>query len=211
MIIALCNQKGGVGKSTLTIHLADAIARAGAKVLAIDADPQGSLSAWAASREDAPLFPVVAMARNNLHRDLAAIAGDYAHVVIDSPPRVSALARSAILAADLVLVPVQPSSLDLWAAGETVELVNEAQQFKPDIKAAFVINRAAKTLITRDVKEALADYPFPVLRAGLGQRVSFSEAAAGTTAEELNPRSTAAGEVRRLARVVREFMEVEQW
>ena len=134
MIIAFASLKGGAGKSTLSIHLAHAIALAKKRVLLVDADPQSSVSSWAAARDSVSPFPVIGLARNTIHRDLPELLEAYDHCVIDTPPRVSAMARSAILAADLVLIPVQPSSYDVWAASETVELVKEAQQFKPDIK-----------------------------------------------------------------------------
>ena len=212
MIISLCNQKGGVGKSTLSVHLAHVIAQAGCRVLLVDGDPQSSASNWAAARDDAPPFPVIGLARDSLHRDLPELAKDYQHVVIDSPPRVSALARSAILASDLVLIPIQPSSYDVWAASETVGLIKEAQQFKPDIKSAFIINRSiAKTVIARDVQEALADYPFPVLPAATGQRVAFSESSAGYTVLEMEPSGAAAREIKQLAKEVLKYMGATQW
>jgi chromosome partitioning protein len=178
----------------------------------IDADPQASASDWAAAREDKPPFPVVGMARDTLHRDLADLTENYAHAVIDTPPRVSALARSAILAADLVLIPVQPSSYDVWAAAETVRLVEEAQQYKDALKAAFVINRKiTNTSIGAEVSAALSDYSPPVLDSAIAQRVSFAEASAGYTVLEDAPKSAAADEIRALADNVLRFMEIEKW
>jgi chromosome partitioning protein len=212
MIITFASQKGGAGKSTLSIHLAHAIATNNRRVLVVDADPQGSAQNWAAARDDKPPFPVIGIARDSLHRDLPELAANYDHVVIDSPPRVSALARSAILAADLVLIPVQPSSYDIWAAAETVDLVKEAQQFKADLVAAFVINRAIpKTIIARDVEEAIGDYPFPLLPITIAQRVAFSEASAGYTVLESEPSGAAAREVKQFSKAVLKFMGVDQW
>ena len=178
----------------------------------IDADPQGSSQGWAASREDKPPFPVVGMARNTLHRDLPPLLENYDHCVIDTPPRVSALARTAILAADLVLIPVQPSSYDIWAASETVTLINEAQGFKPELKAAFIINRRiTNTAISREVGEALDDYEFPLLKTTIGQRVIFSEASAGYSVMELAPTSTASTEVKNLSFEVLKMMGLKKW
>lgn len=212
MIITLSSLKGGTGKTSLSVHLAHAIALSGNRVILIDADPQASASDWAAARDDKPPFPVVGMARDTLHRDLDELTKDYAHAVIDTPPRVSALARSAILAADLVLIPVQPSSYDVWAAAETVKLIEEAQQFKPDIKAAFVINRRiVNTSLGSEVAAALADYSPPVLESAIAQRIGFAEASAGYTVLEDAPKSAAANEIRALADNVLEFMEAEKW
>ncbi len=212
MILTLASLKGGSGKTSLSLHLAGAIALTGRRVLLVDADPQASAGNWASARQEKPPFTVIGMARNTLHRDLPEMMGDYDHAVIDSPPRVSALARSAILAADLVLIPVQPSSFDVWASGETVDLVKEAQQFKPELKAAFVINRKiAKTAIGEEVREALADYPIPCLKTAIGQRVSIAEASAGYTVLETARSSPAAKEILSLSSDVLKLMGVRKW
>jgi chromosome partitioning protein len=212
MIITLASLKGGTGKSVLSLHLAHIIALAKRRVVLVDADPQGSASNWAAAREEPAPFVVVGMARDTLHRDLPALTKDFDHAIIDTPPRVSALARSAILAANLVICPVQPSSFDVWAVGETVELVKEAQQFKPEIKAAFCINRRiAKTAIGREIEEALADYPFPILKTAIAQRVAFAESSSGYTVMELSPGSTATSEIKSLSKDILKFMELKSW
>lgn len=212
MIISLASQKGGAGKTTLATHLAHVIALAKRKVLLVDCDPQGSASGWAAAREEASPFPVVQMARDTLHRDLPAILEDYDHCVIDTPPRVSALARSAILASDLVLIPVQPSSYDVWAAGETVALVQEAQQFKSDIKAVFCINRRITgTAIGREIEAALSDLPFSILKTAIAQRVAFAESSAGYTVLELAASSTASNEIKALSKEILKLMGMKSW
>jgi chromosome partitioning protein len=201
MILGVLSQKGGVGKTTLAVNLAAAFS-AGRRVLLVDADPQGSALAWSAAREKNPLFPVVGMAKPTLHRDLPELARDYDVVVIDGAPRVNDLGRAAILASDRVLIPVQPSPYDVWAAAETVRLIREAQQFKPGIEGAFVINRKiVNTAIGRDVGLALAEFSdIPVLPVAIGQRVVFAEsAAAGLSVMEAAPASDAAREVSALA------------
>jgi chromosome partitioning protein len=196
-IISVLNQKGGVGKTTLTVHLATALARAGERVLLVDADPQGSALDWSAARAGDPLFPVAGLPKASLHKDLPALAANYSAVLIDGPPRVYDVARSAIMASDLVLIPVQPSPYDVWAAKEIVDLLAEASHFKPALKSAFVVNRKiANTAIGRDVADALAEYPVPVLAAAVCQRVSFAESAArGQTVYELLPDGPACREI----------------
>lgn len=206
-VVALLNQKGGVGKTTLAVNLSASLARAGFRVLLVDADPQGSALDWAEAREGEPLFPVVGFPRAALHREIAHIGAGYDHVLIDGPPRVTDLARSAIMASDLVLIPVQPSPYDVWAAEEIGRLIEEAGIYKPNLKSAFVVNRKiANTAIGRDVGEALAAYPIPALAATITQRVVFAEAAGrGRAVHEIAGADQAAAEIEALAA---EMMEV---
>ena len=179
MIFGVLNQKGGVGKTTISVNLAACLARGGARVLLIDADPQGSSLDWAAARQGEPLFSVVGFPRASIHKEIGQIGHGYEHIVIDGPPRVTDLARSAIMASDVVVIPVQPSPYDIWAAEEVVKLIAEARVYKENIKSVFVVNRKiTNTAIGRDVREALAAYPVHVLEASVTQRVIFAEAAA---------------------------------
>ena len=197
MIYSFLNQKGGVGKTTLSIHLADGLARRRSRVLLIDADPQQTAMKWSTFQAGKHGFSVVAMATPTLHKELPPIAADYTDIVIDGPPRIHNLAKSIILAADLVLIPVQPSPADVWATADTVDLVAEAQSFKESIKSVIVINRKiGNTVIGRDVRDALATLNTPILQADISQRVAFAEAfAAGKTVADLDPSGRAAQEV----------------
>ena len=210
MIISVQNQKGGVGKTTLAIHLSHALALQQKQVLLVDADPQGSARDWAAARADEPPFSVVGLDRPTIHRDLPAMAKNYDHVVIDGPPRVSDLARSSIAASDLVLIPVQPSPYDVWAAKEVIDLFQEASVFKEKLKSVFVINRKiVNTAIGRDVVEALSGYGIDVLKSQVCQRVPFAEsAAAGQTVMETDSRGQAAKEILNLTQEILEVGNV---
>lgn len=200
MIISLLNQKGGVGKTTLAVHISSGLAKRGHKVLLVDADPQRSALDWSESRQGDPLFPVIGLPTKTLHKEIPSHIANYDDIVIDGPPRVNELARAAIMAADIVLIPVQPSPYDVWAAREIVDLLNEAKVFKETQKSAFVINRKiVNTAIGRDVAEALAGYSIPVLPTDICQRVAFAESAAqGNTVLDIDPNSIASQEINAL-------------
>ena len=123
-VIAVLNQKGGSGKTTIATHLARALQLDGADVLLVDSDPQGSARDWSAVREDQPLT-VVGIDRPTIDRDVKNVARKVDFVVIDGAPQAADLAVSAIKAADFVLIPVQPSPYDIWATADLVELVKQ--------------------------------------------------------------------------------------
>ncbi len=204
MIIALLNQKGGVGKTTIALNLAGEWAGRGKRVTLVDADPQGSALDWSQqrAREGVPrLFGVVGLARDTLHRETPELARDADYVVIDGPPRIASLMRSALLAADLVLLPVQPSPFDGWASAEMLALLREARIYRPELTARFVLNRCgARTVLARETAETLADHDPPVLGSTIGQRIAFAAAAqSGRLVGELDGDTLAAREIAALA------------
>lgn len=210
MIVALLNQKGGVGKTTLALHLAGAWAGKGKRVAVIDADPQGSALDWSEqrAREGLPrLFGVLGLARDVLHRELPEIAADYEYVVIDGPPRVTGIARSALLAADLVLIPATPSPFDGWASAEMLRLLDEARIFRPELSARLLLNRcAARTVIARETAEALAEHDPPMLIARVGQRIAFADTArTGRLVDEVPAGLIAASEIAAVAAEIEEL------
>lgn len=198
--IAFLNQKGGVGKTTLAVNFAGRLVTLGHTVILIDADPQGSALDWSAARDRPALYPVVGVPRPTVHKDLVTIAGAYDYAVIDSPPRHDALAKSVMMAAELLVIPVQPSPYDVWAAEDTLLLVEEASVIKGTMKAVFAINRKiVNTAIGRDVVDALKRYPTPVMRTHVHQRVAYAESASrGLVVSELDVASPAKLEIEHL-------------
>ena len=176
-------------------------------MLLVDSDPQGSARDWAAVREDQPV-PVVGLDRPTIDRDLKAL-GKKQIVVIDGAPQTADLAVSAIKAATFVLIPVQPSPYDIWAANDLVELVKARIEITDGkLKAAFVVSRAIKgTRIGAEVESALADYGLPVLTSRITQRVSYpGSAALGSTVLDGEQDKEAAKEVRALAREIQALL-----
>jgi chromosome partitioning protein len=186
--ISVLNQKGGVGKTTLSTGLASVLSEAGYTVLLIDADPQGSSLLWKNARKEASLFPVVGIPHDQLNKEVTALGQAYDFVIIDGPPSLSKVSLSAIMASEMVLIPVQPSPYDIWAAEDISEQVTQGQTVKPMLKCAFVINRKIpNTVIGRAVVERLKQYPHPTLQSSLTQRVIFAEAAnEGKTLSEID-------------------------
>jgi chromosome partitioning protein len=210
-VIAIVNGKGGACKTTTALNLAAALTETGARVLCIDADPEShSASDWSGVRGEAnpPPFKLVALPQPILHRDVPGLAADYDFVVIDGPPQSSQITRSAIAAADLVLIPVQPSGADHRATRETVKLVQESHTFKETQKSAFLVSRKkAKTALGRDIRTALAQYELDQLRAEIPDRIAYAEAITkGTTIFEEQPRGPGPKDFRALLAEIKELM-----
>src|SRR5512144_3271346 len=195
-IIAILNPKGGSGKTTLATNLARACHDRGLKVLLVDSDPQGSASDWHAARDDNPL-PFLAYGKPENFKALPEIAAPYDLVLIDGAAKLEGMIAAALKVADSVLIPVQPSPYDIWAVADLVDLINARQEVtegKP--KAAFVISRAIKrTVLSREVLTALAQYPFPVFQAGTMQRQSYPRTAAEGKSVFEDGSKEAAGEI----------------
>jgi chromosome partitioning protein len=172
---------------------------------------QGSALDWSEQRAKeglARLFGVIGLARDTLHREAPELARDARYVIIDGPPRITKLMRSALLAADLVLIPAQPSPFDGWASGEMLRLIAEARIFRPQLVARFVLNRCgARTIIARETAELLVDHDPPVLASTIGQRVGFADAArSGRLVGEIDDDGPAAREIAALTAEIERLM-----
>ena len=199
VIVAVLNQKGGAGKTTLATHLARALQLAGAGVLVADSDPQGSARDWyAAAGDDADLPPVVGIDRPAMFRELPKLSGGADWIIVDGAPQVHDLAAAAVRVADVVLIPVQPSPYDIWSTADLVDLLKQRQEIADgQPKAAFVVSRQIQgSRLAGDVREALEGYKLPVFEAGTVQRVIYANSATtGQTALDLEPNGPAAKEI----------------
>lgn len=181
--IAVLNPKGGAGKTTLAIHLARGLqlyARGAepteeAVVAVIDADAeQMSAATWAERQPEGYHLPVTTAARPGIEKFIRLLGRAVDYVVIDGGAKLERMDADAIKAADLVLIPVQPSALDIWPLEGLVELIRARQEITGRPAAAFVVTQQnPATIEAREVDEALAALGLPVLRARLGERVAF--------------------------------------
>jgi len=208
LIISFLNQKGGVGKTTLAIHIADSLSRKDKKVLLVDADPQASALDWAENSDNGNRFSVVGLPKKTLRSELRNIEADYDYIVVDGPPRVHEIAMAAIAASDLIVIPVQPSPFDVWSLKDIVDLVNEVKTINEHLKTVLVINRKiVNTAIGRDVVNALADYNFPILTTAICQRVAYAESIAlGQTVLNTNSDMKASEEIQALTNEILEVI-----
>lgn len=206
-IIAVLNQKGGAGKTTIATHLSRALQALGNDVVLVDSDPQGSARDWAAVDEDNSIV-TVGIDRPTIGRDARKLSARY--VVVDGAPQAQELAASALTAADLVLIPVQPSPYDIWATADLVELVKQRQMITDGkLRAYFVVSRAINgTTLGKEIREALEGYGLPVLETVVHQRQAYPKTALrGTTVLDDGSDAAAAAEIRELAAEVIAILE----
>ena len=207
-VLAVLNQKGGAGKTTLSTNIARKLLLDGERVLLVDSDPQGSARDWSAA-SDGHCLTVVGLDRPTLDKDLTQVKEGYDWIIIDGAPQIQQMAASAIKAADLVLIPVQPSPYDIWACSDLVELIKTRQQVTDgEPKAAFVISRAIKnTLLGNEIRQALTEYGLPMLINQTVQRQIYARSAAeGLTPMDAEPNGEATKEISALVREIKNFI-----
>jgi len=177
MYISLIASKGGAGKSTIAACLASEWHRRGKRVLLVDTDPQGTCLEWAAVATELGLtsLPTVVGIGDNLRQALPDLGVGYDVVIIDTPGRTAKRSASALLLSDLALIPCRPGTSDVWAAGQSVDLVEQARSLRPDLQAAIILNSVTRTVLGKSLRQSVGELGLPVMATELGQRVGFAE------------------------------------
>jgi chromosome partitioning protein len=198
-IIAVCNQKGGSGKTTLSMQLAGALARRKNKVLVVDADPQGTATRWAATAEDEKPFPAsvvgLSAASAKVHREVKKFVDDYQYIIIDCPPAAdSPVPQSALLIADLALVPIIPSPLDMWAAVGIRQVIENISDINEDLQSRLVVNQCQpNTSLAKEALEVLPEFGIDLCKTYMHQRQVYRQSAVfGQTVHDFGSKASAA-------------------
>ncbi len=178
MIISVTSLKGGVGKSTVSTNIAVCFAHMGYKVAIVDTDTNMSSVHWSGLRGDerpsVAVFGITDSAA--LRKNVKRLEEDYDVVVIDGKPTISKLVSTILLLGDIVIIPLKPSGLDIWATEQFLEKYEQAKTLK-DVKAYFLLNEYDENLtLCRESKDALKDFEIPVLKTTLKTRVAYKEA-----------------------------------
>ncbi|MEJ2361590.1 MAG: ParA family partition ATPase [Gammaproteobacteria bacterium] len=206
-VIAFVGNKGGAGKTTLSVNLAAGLARYGETVI-VDADPQASSIHWHANSDGKRVTPVF-QAEAALPDQLENLKGRYAYVIADCPPSVHAPQTDAILKmADVAMVPVQPSPVDLWATVHIEQAITEAKQINPLLRAILVVNQMeSRSTLSQLIKEALAEIAVPVATTAVRKRAVYKASALeGRTVFDMGRRGEEAA--RELDELINEVIRV---
>ncbi|MEJ2440932.1 MAG: ParA family partition ATPase [Gammaproteobacteria bacterium] len=206
-VIAFVGNKGGAGKTTHSVNLAAGLARYGETVI-VDADPQASSSHWHANSDGQRVTPVF-QAEAALPDQLENLKGRYAYVIADCPPSVHAPQTDAILKmADVAMVPVQPSPVDLWATVHIEQAITEAKQVNPLLRAILVVNQMeSRSTLSQLIKEALAEIAVPVAATAVRKRAVYKASALeGRTVFDMGKRGEEAA--RELDELINEVIRV---
>ncbi len=210
-VITIAQQKGGAGKTTVTAHLAVAFAQRGKRTAIIDIDPQASLSTWHRIREekfgeDYTGLTCISSTGWRLASEIADLKDEHDVILIDSPPHIEADARNAIRAADLIILPVQPSPTDLWATKATLEIGEQE-----NIEMRILLNRVSANsklakAVNADLKKSVGK---DLLKSQLGNRVSFAGSMIdGRTVMEAFPGTMGSDEVKNLVAEVENILGI---
>jgi chromosome partitioning protein len=200
-IILVANQKGGSGKTTISMNLAGTLAHRGHKTMIVDGDPQGTAMRWNASASDDCPFPAsivsLSASGSKIHRDIKQFVLDYDYIIVDSPPAAdSDIAQSVLLVADLCIIPVIPSPADIWATVAIKKAIKNAAVINESIQSKIIINQFQSNLtLGGEIIKLLEEFGIPAFETKIGHRSVYKESAAiGKIASDLGSKANKASE-----------------
>lgn len=212
-IVVIANLKGGAGKTTTTMNIAGTLGNMGFRVAVADVDEQGTATRWKAMADDGKEMKVsvmnLAKSGRKLSRELGTFARDYDFILVDCPPSLNAeVTQSALLVADLAIIPSRPSLADIWSTEETMQLVDAAQINNEDLRCAILLNATVSNAsLTRDAKEVLSKWKPHFFKTTMGSRQAYAKALAnGCTVVELTGEAAASYEVQQLTDEMLEYL-----
>ncbi len=182
-IITVANQKGGAGKTTVSMQIAGLLGKRKFKVLVVDADQQGTAVRWASSAEDENPFPASVIGLSNanakIHREVKKFINDYDYIFIDCPPAVdSPIPQSAFLISDLVLVPILPSPLDIWATVGIKETILNMKEINETLNSRLILNQCQpRTTLAKEIMDILPNFGIELAKSILRQRQVYRQSA----------------------------------
>ncbi|MFZ2171454.1 MAG: AAA family ATPase [Methylococcaceae bacterium] len=202
MIVLIGGEKGGTGKTTISTNLAAMRALAGRDVLLIDTDPQGSANYWVQSRDDENITPRVACVQKfgkGLPKEVQDLAKRYQDIIIDAGGRDSVELRAALVVAEKVFIPIQPSQFDIWTLNQMDELVETSKAFNPDLQAKVIISRSSTNPSvheSEDTGKLLSDFlNLDLASVTIRDRIAYRKAAKdGLAVTELKPKDQKAAD-----------------
>lgn len=176
-VIALVGNKGGAGKTTLSVNLAAGLGQS-SRVIVVDADPQGSALQWNTFAEHQDTNSVVKVS-DAIDKQISLLKQQYDHIVVDCPPSARAVQTHEVLkVCDIALIPVQPSPIDLWASTHIEEAIQQARQSNAHLNALLVINQLEpRTILSKLVRDALSEINLPVANTALRRRAIYRSSA----------------------------------
>ena len=206
MILSFINQKGGVGKTTLSINVASCLALSEKKVLLIDADPQKSSMDWANVRQGERKFNVISLATSTVHKEIELLKPNYDYIIIDAPGNLSNVTRSVIVGSDKIIIPILPSPYDIWAADDIITTIKDVKEIASNIdpEVHFLINqKIANTKIAKEALDCLEGYNINILKTKIYRRLIFATTASnGNSVFDTPKENVAALEIQELTKEI---------